>query len=140
MEHQKDGVITGQCAHDIGIAHVIQRKGRTLRHTLDGFQHHDVLGRLYADHALAEDGAQLVGKVQLRFLHRHGIAIAALPGRLLHQMKLLDIPGNGSLRRADAQVVQALQKLLLRLDGFLADDLQQLFLSHIFHFSQPPIL
>ena len=55
-------------------------------------------------------------------------------------MKLLDIPGNGGLRRADAQVVQALQKLLLRLDGFLADDLQQLFLSHIFHFSQPPIL
>ena len=140
MEHQKDGVVTGQSTHDVGIAHIVQREGRALRHTLDGFQHHDVLGRLYADHALAEDGAQLVSEVQLRLMHRHRIAVATLTGGLLHQMELLDVPGNGGLRGADTQIVQALQQLLLRLDSLLADDLQQLFLSHVFHFSQPPIL
>ena len=140
MEHQEDGVVAGQRAHDVGIAHVVQREGRTLGHALDGFQHHDILGCLHADYALAEDGAQLVGEVQLRFLHRHGIAVASLAGGLLHQMELLDVPGNGGLGGLDAQVVQPLQKLLLGLDGLFADDLQQLFLPDIFHFSQPPIL
>ena len=67
MEHQKDGVATGQCSHDIGIAHVIQRAKVARTAIPRWFQHHDVLGRLYADHASRKDVRSLSAKFSFIF-------------------------------------------------------------------------
>ena len=47
VEHQQDGVVTGQRAHDVRVAHVVQCEGGTLCHALDSFQHHQILGSLH---------------------------------------------------------------------------------------------
>ena len=45
VEHQENGVVAGQRPHDVRLRHIVQRKGRALRHTLDGLQHHQILRR-----------------------------------------------------------------------------------------------
>ena len=132
MEHHKDGIVTGQRSHNVRVLHVVQCEGGTLRHALNGAQHHDILSCFHMDDTFPENRAQLVGKVQLVLLHGHRIAIAALSGGFLYQMQLLDIPGNGGLCGMDAQLIEPLQQLLLGLNGFLTDDLQQLLLTDIF--------
>ena len=61
-----------------------------------------------------------------------------MTGGLLHQMELLDVAGDGSLRGVEAAFLQLLQQLFLRLHGLLLDDLKQNGLTVIFHAWLPP--
>ena len=81
------------------------------------------MGVFRRQHALAEDGTQLVLKVQLRFLLRRGIAVIALPVRHFQEVELLDVAGDGGLGAGKAALGQQLHQLLLGLHRLLFDDL-----------------
>ena len=70
----------------------VQRCGGAVGQTRHGLDDHQILGVVHAEDTLPEDGTQAVGKVQLCPMGGHGIAVAALPYRLLDEMQLLDVP------------------------------------------------
>ena len=61
-----------------------------------------------------------------------------MSGRLLYQMELLDIPGDGSLGAADSPLAQVFQELLLGLHIFFGDDVEDHSLTVILHPCSPP--
>ena len=91
-QHQQNGVVPRQRPHQIGNLHAVQRSGGTVGQTRHGLDDHQILGVVHAEDALPEDGTQTVGKVQLCPMGGHGIAVAALPYRLLDEVQLLDVP------------------------------------------------
>lgn len=125
-------------ADDVGILHIIEREGRTVGHALDRLEHDEVLRAVDAQHALAEDGAELALKVELRLVRRHGVAVAAVTRRLLDEVQLLDIARDCRLCGLDATRLQRSSSCSWRLDALLADDLQELCLSFILHGMRPP--
>ena len=80
-----------------------------------------------------EDGAQLVRNVQTGTAAGNRVFVGAVARRLLHQMKLLDVPGDGGLGTGHAPLPQLLQELLLGLDVFLCDDVKDHGLAIVFH-------
>lgn len=123
MEHQQHRIVAGQRPHDVRTLHVVQCKGRRVGHTVQRFQNGQILCIFHRQHALPEDGTQLLLEVQPRFLLRHGIAVVPAPVRHLQKVQLLDVPGHGRLGAGEPTLGQKLHQLLLGLHRLLFDDL-----------------
>ena len=97
------------------------------------------IGFVHRQDALPENGAKHVGKIQLGAVGGNGIAVFSLPGWLLNQVQLLDVPGNRGLGTLDPLGLEPLQQLLLGFDNLLADDLEELVLAVVFHFLEASV-
>ena len=64
---------------------------------------------------------------------RRAVAVCSAGAKLFDDAKLLDVPGNGRLRGVEAAFLQLLQKLLLRLNVMVADQLENFLVAFRFH-------
>ena len=133
LHDHEDRVLPCQRTHHAVDIHVIQGLAGAAGQTGQRLEHHDVLGAVHAGDALMEDGAQLVRNVQTGTAAGNRVFVGAVARRLLHQMKLLDVPGDGGLGTGHAPLPQLLQELLLGLDVFLCDDVKDHGLAIVFH-------
>ena len=99
-------VITGKGSHHITDLHVIQCGAGRAGKTGHGLEHHDILGLGNAGNTLTEDRPQLFRKIQLGSVSGHRILVNTLTHRLLDQVHLLDITGNGRLRAGNSPFLQ----------------------------------
>ena len=140
VPHDQQGrVVAGQRPHQIRHVHAVHGGAGGVGQARKGLDDHDILGVVHRQDALPEDGAQLVGKVQLGAVGGNGVAVPALPGGLLDQVQFLDVPGNSGLGALDPLGLEPLQQLLLGLDDLLADDLEELVLAVVFHFLEASV-
>ena len=139
VAHDQDaGVVARQTAQRLGDLHAGQGRQNGVGRARHGADHHDVLGKVHGDHALAQDVAQPgVGGAGGALL-ADGVAVAPPAGQLLHQPQLLDVPGDGGLGGPEAPLLQLQQQLLLGLYVACLDDLQYLRLSFTLHGAHPP--
>ena len=129
LHDHEDRVLPCQRAHHAVDIHVIQGLASAAGQTGQRLEYHDVLGAVHAGDALMEDGAQLVRNVQTGTAAGNRVFVGAVARRLLHQMKLLDVPGNGGLGGGEPPQLQLSEQLLLRLDAVVCDKLQNFFLA-----------
>ena len=85
-----------------------------------------------------ENRPQLIGDIEMSPTVGHRVFISPLPCRFLHKMQLLDIPRNRCLRTRNASLPEPLQKLLLRFNGFLCNNVKNQGLSVVLHAWNPP--
>ena len=117
---------------------MIQRRARRTGQPRHGLDHNNILCIRNAQDTLPKDRLQLLRYIQLRPVAGHRILIHPLSNRLLDQMQLLNVPGNRCLRAVNPALLKPSQKLLLRLNVFLGNDIQNHRLTVILHPSSPP--
>ena len=86
-----------------------------------------------AGQALLKNDVQLGRECMLDRLGGNAVAVGARRAELLDDAKLLDVPGDRRLRGLEARLAQLPEKLLLRFDVMIENELQDLLLSFRLH-------
>ena len=103
-----------------------------------GADHHNILGHIHRDDPLLEDIAQAGIGGGSGLSVGLGVAVAPGAGELLHQPKLLDVPGNGGLSGDKSSGFQLFQKLLLGFHVLGLHNFDDFILPRVFPGATPP--